>query len=74
MGGLVLCLVVAFTRHHIRTRDNIAVTVCCSPLDDVLCATCCLCCVQSQLMRNEGMVGHRYKLVSPDGRADTEMV
>jgi Cys-rich protein (TIGR01571 family) len=53
-------------RRHIRKRDSIPVTVC-SGFDDCICAVVCLPCAQCQIMRHEGLVGDKYRLVSPNG-------
>ena len=57
LGGLFMALMCLFTmlvRRHVRGRDSIPVTIC-AGFDDCLCAMFCLCCVQCQLLRHEGL-------------------
>jgi Cys-rich protein (TIGR01571 family) len=66
---LAMWILTAAIRSTIRTRDSLP-AVCCSfvPwLEDLALSVLCLCCVQSQIMRHEGMTQGRYKLCSADG-------
>ena len=68
--SLALFILTCQVRRTIRRRDNIPATVCAGAIDDVLLSCCCLCCVQAQIMRHEGLIGGRYKLTSNDGFAE----
>jgi len=59
------CCLTMLVRAHVRKRDSIPVTIC-SGLDDCICAALCMSCVQCQILRHEGLVEGRYRLLSPD--------
>ena len=61
-----MCLLTTFVRSKIRRRDNIPPTVM-AGLDDCICATLCMPCVQAQIMRHEGMAKEKYHIFSQDG-------
>jgi hypothetical protein len=73
IGAIALLLITCFLRTKIRERDNIpgacSENACCSTFEDLCCAAFCMCCVQSQMMRHEGLTGsRRYELLSSDGQ------
>ena len=68
--GLATCIITCMVRKRVRERDNIPAT-CCAPCDDILLSCCCMCCVQAQLMRHEGLTYGRYHLTTPTGAAPT---
>ena len=70
--GLASCLLTCALRRTIRRRERIPATLCAccdGVLDDCVCAVCCLCCVNTQVMRHEGLTHGRYELCSRDGLA-----
>ena len=64
-GFFAMWILTSIIRNRIRKRDGIPPTVC--ACEDPFISFCCMCCVQSQLMRHEGLVHGRYHLNSPDG-------
>lgn len=64
-----MCVLTMAVRRRVRERDQIPATVC-AAVDDCACVCCCLMCTQCQIMRHEGLVGSRYKLLSPDGTSE----
>ena len=67
MSGPAIFVLTCLIRQRVRQRDGIPATCCSGWMDDCIHSCCCWCCVLSQLMRHEGLVGDRYKLSAEDG-------
>ena len=65
--GLACFLITCALRMHIRKRDGIPAACIGGCCDDCCHACFCSCCVLTQVMRHEGLVGGRYKLTAEDG-------
>jgi hypothetical protein len=56
IAGVGACVLTCLVRRAVRRRDAIAPTTCMCA-DDALCAACCLCCTQAQILQHEGLAG-----------------